>query len=79
MKEVEVTVAPDELIQLSWAGLLLTAVQVRVSVVPATTGLFCEALMLSECSSSEWLTERKEGAQLGETHTTVPRHRATEH
>ena len=54
MNKDELALSPSELSHCSWAGLLLTAVQVRVSLVPATTGFSCEALILRECSSSEW-------------------------
>ena len=57
MEEVEVTL-PSEVLQWSWTGLVLTAVQVRVRLVPANTAFSVEALMLRVCSSSECGKER---------------------
>ena len=54
MKEVELTASKSELSHWSWTGLVLMAVQVRVSLVPANTVFSCEAVMLRVYSSSEY-------------------------
>ena len=50
---VELMLLPSGSCHVRCAGLLVTAMQVRVRLVPATTGLSCETVILRVCFRSE--------------------------